>query len=95
MKPIMVFLDGLTYLPAFRTITDNSLAVEYPPQPRCNVDGPQDRLQAQSGHQSLCDFNNDNPGPDHPFGIPEWMISYGSVTFVQTGLNASQLKLKR
>jgi len=91
----MVFLDGLTYLPAFRTITDNSLAVEYPPQPRCNVDGPQDRLQAQSGHQSLCDFNNDNPGPAQPSGISEWMISYGSVTFVQTGLNASQLKLKR
>lgn len=95
MKPIMVFLDGLTYLPAFRTITDNSLAVEYPPQPRCNVDGPQDRLQAQSGHQSLCDFNNDNPGPAQPSGISEWMINYGSVTFVQTGLNASQLKLKR
>ena len=95
MKPIMVFLDGLTYLPAFRTITDNSLAVEYPPQPRCNVDGPQDRLQAQSGHQSLCDFNNDNLGPAQPSGISEWMISYGSVTFVQTGLNASQLKLKR
>jgi len=91
----MVFLDGLTYLPAFRTITDNSLAVEYSPQPRCNVDGPQDRLQAQSGHQSLCDFNNDNPGPAQPSGISEWMISYGSVTFVQTGLNASQLKLKR
>ena len=91
MKPIMVFLDGLTYLPAFRTITDNSLAVEYPPQPRCNVNGPQDRLQAQSAHQS----HNDNPGPAQPSGIPEWMISYGSVTFVQTGLNASQLQWKR
>lgn len=91
----MVFLGGLTQLPAFRTIKDNSLAVEYTPQPRGNVNGPQDRLQAQSGHQSLCDFNNDNPGPAQPSGIPEWMISYGSVSFVQTGLNASQLKLKR
>lgn len=91
----MIFLDGLTQLPVFRTIKDNSLAVKYPPQRRCNVNGPQDRLQAQSGNQSLCDFNSDNPGPAQPSGIPEWMISYGSVTFVQTGLYASQLKLKR
>lgn len=91
----MVFLDGLTQLAAFRKIEDNSLAVEYPPQPRCNVNGPQDRLQVQSGHQILCDFNNDSSGPAQPSGIPEWIISYGSVTFVQTGLNASQLKLKR